>query len=86
MEESNRCVDNTRPWELAKAEQGGDRGAEERLDTVLAALVQACLVLADQLQPFLPDGASRIAGQVAEINGVLPPANPLFPRIAEGDA
>ncbi|MBK3576521.1 methionine--tRNA ligase [Streptomyces sp. MBT65] len=86
VEESNRCIDNTRPWELAKAEQGGDRGAGERLDTVLAALVQACRVLGDQLQPFLPDAASRIAGQVAEINGVLPPANPLFPRIAEGDA
>ncbi|MEU3741972.1 hypothetical protein AB0E78_33540 [Streptomyces sp. NPDC032198] len=86
MEESNRCIDNTRPWELAKAEQSGAREAGERLDTVLAALVQACRVLSNQLQPFLPDAASRIAGQCAEINGSLPPANPLSPRIAEGNA
>ncbi|MGX1668522.1 methionine--tRNA ligase [Streptomyces sp. NPDC055400] len=86
VEEANRCIDNTRPWELSKAEQGGDLAAGEHLDTVLAALVQACRVLGDQLLPFLPDTASRIAEQCAEINGSLPPASPLFPRIAEGSA
>ncbi|NUK14019.1 methionine--tRNA ligase [Streptomyces lunaelactis] len=86
VEEANRSIDNTRPWELAKAEQGGDQQAGSRLDTVLAALVQACRVLADQLEPFIPDAASRIADQCAAINGSLPPANPLFPRINQGSA
>ncbi|WP_327356392.1 methionine--tRNA ligase [Streptomyces sp. NBC_01304] len=86
VEEANRCIDNARPWELAKAEQGGDHEAGERLDAVLATLVQACRALGDQLQPFLPDAASRIARQCTEIDGSLPPANPLFPRIAEDSA
>ncbi|MCX4666529.1 methionine--tRNA ligase [Streptomyces sp. NBC_01381] len=86
VEEANRCIDNTRPWELAKAERGGDPATGKQLDTVLAALVQACRVLGDQLLPFLPRAASRIAGQCAESNGSLPPANPLFPRIAEDSA
>ncbi|MFI1397511.1 hypothetical protein [Streptomyces sp. NPDC020681] len=83
VEEANRCIDYTRPWELAKAEQGGDLQAREHIDAALAALVRACRTLADHLQPFIPDATSRVANQCAAVKGILPPANSLFPRISE---
>ncbi|MGP3969492.1 methionine--tRNA ligase [Streptomyces sp. 6N223] len=82
VEAANRCVDTTRPWELAGAERRGAGDAGRQLDTVLAALVTACRVLADELHPFIPDAAARIAEQVAPADGgVLPAASPLFPRL-----
>ncbi|MFD9908360.1 methionine--tRNA ligase [Streptomyces sp. NPDC059063] len=83
VEEANRCVDSTRPWDLAKAERSGDVRAGERLDAVLAALVDACRALADQLGPFVPESAARVAAQCAESDGRLPAARPLFARIGE---
>ncbi len=41
---------------------------------------RAC-VLAERLEPFLPGAAARIAAQCAPVDGVLPAAEPLFPRI-----
>lgn len=94
VEEANRCIEITRPWELAKAERGGEHGERgergeriarketaERLDGVLAVLLQACLFLADRLTPFLPGASARITEQCTAIDGVLPSATPLFPRL-----
>jgi methionyl-tRNA synthetase len=81
VEEANRCIDATRPWELARAERQGNADAAERLDAVLAALVTACRVLGDELQPFVPEAAARIAERVTAVDGVLPPTRPLFPRL-----
>ncbi|MEU9479482.1 methionine--tRNA ligase [Streptomyces sp. NPDC048191] len=83
VEEANRCIDTTRPWELARAERHGNADAAERLDAVLAALVSACRVLAVELRPFIPGSAARIEDQVTPVNGVLPTATPLFRRIQE---
>ncbi|WNM34882.1 methionine--tRNA ligase [Streptomyces sp. Li-HN-5-11] len=80
VEEANRCIDATRPWELARAERQGDSASAQRLDTVLATLVTACRVLADELCPFIPDAASRITEQLTPVEGILPAARPLFPR------
>lgn len=85
VEEADRCVDGTRPWALAKAERGGDRAAGERLDGVLAALIGACRTLADQLGPFVPESAARVAAQCAEDDGRLPAARPLFVRVGDGE-
>ena len=81
VEEANRAIEGTRPWELAKAERGGDEAAGQRLDAVLDALLRGCVVLADRLEPFLPGAAARIAAQCTPVDAVLPPAEPLFPRI-----
>ncbi|MEW1863893.1 methionine--tRNA ligase [Streptomyces sp. NPDC088194] len=81
VEEANRAVEATRPWESAKAERGGDPAAGARLDAVLAALHRGCVALAVAVEPFLPGAAARIAAQVTPVDGVLPPARPLFPRI-----
>jgi methionyl-tRNA synthetase len=82
VEHANRCIDATRPWELAKAARDADPEVEHRLDAVLSALIRACRVLADELAPFLPDAAARITRQCTAVHGVLPAARPLFPRIS----
>jgi methionyl-tRNA synthetase len=51
------------------------------LDRALDALLQACLVLGDRLDPFLPGAAARIREQCTAVGGVLPAPAPLFPRI-----
>jgi methionyl-tRNA synthetase len=79
VEEANRFVEAARPWELAKAERAG--APRERLDAVLALLVGACRLLGEELAPFLPAAAARIAAQCADKAGRLPEPAPLFPRI-----
>ncbi|SFF51332.1 methionyl-tRNA synthetase [Actinacidiphila alni] len=125
LEEANRCIESTRPWDLAKAEAAaappaagphlgpagspaaaghahaaaslGLAGSPDttgrlavagypdgagRLDVVLVVLLDACRQLADQLAPFLPDAAGRIARQCTpDADGVLPRPAPLFARI-----
>ncbi|MDT7845745.1 methionine--tRNA ligase [Streptomyces justiciae] len=83
VEEANRCIDATRPWELARAERQGNADAAERLDAVLAALVTACRVLGDELRPFVPGAAERIVRQVTPVGRALPEAAPLFGRLQE---
>jgi methionyl-tRNA synthetase len=60
VNEANRFVSATRPWELARAERGGDGAVTARLDAVLAVLSTACQAIAGELRPFLPDAATRI--------------------------
>lgn len=83
VEEANRCIDTTRPWELARAERQGNTDAAERLDAVLAALVGACRVLGDELRPFVPGAAARIVRHITPVDGTLPEAEPLFARLRE---
>lgn len=81
VEEANRYVDQVRPWELARAEQGGDVAACRRLDAVLAVLLAACRALATQLTPFLPTLAVRISEQCVSLSGPLPQPRVLCPRL-----
>jgi methionyl-tRNA synthetase len=83
VDEANRAIDATRPWELAKAERDGDRLASVTLDDALASLHAACVDLATCLQPFVPSAAHLIAAQCAPgpDDGRLPQSSALFPRI-----
>jgi methionyl-tRNA synthetase len=84
-EEANRFISQTSPWQLAAAEQDGDRQAAARLDCVLATALAACRELARQLEPFLPDAAARITIQCAAgAGGSLPPPSPVFERLDRG--
>jgi methionyl-tRNA synthetase len=81
VEEANRYVDATQPWQVARAERAGDPAAGPRLDAILGALIASCQVLAAEIWPFLPDLAARIAAACNDCAGVLPQPRPLFPRI-----
>lgn len=81
VEEANRYVVREEPWTLAKAEKKGDVEAGTPLDTVLATLVHAARVVADELTPFLPDAARRVAVQLGDGGDTLDKPTPLFPRI-----
>ncbi|MEU8004785.1 methionine--tRNA ligase [Catellatospora sp. NPDC049111] len=82
VEEANRHIDRIRPWDLAKAERGGDPSAGPQLDAALSVLLGACLTFADLLAPFLPGASALITAQcTAAPDGPLPPVTPLFPRL-----
>ncbi|MEV6964610.1 methionine--tRNA ligase [Hamadaea sp. NPDC051192] len=69
VEQANRHIDATRPWQL------GDRDSAAK-SAVLADLLSACRLIAAELTPFLPDGAARLLAQCAGETAV-----PAFPRI-----
>ncbi|MEU5863203.1 methionine--tRNA ligase [Nonomuraea sp. NPDC047529] len=69
VEEANRYVERVRPWKQTPAER----------EASLGVLVGACRTLADQLEPFLPTAAARVAAVVAGER--LPRPEPLFPRL-----
>jgi methionyl-tRNA synthetase len=77
----NALVEQTRPWELARAERTGDAAATVALDTVLAILISACRRTAVELSPFIPSGADRLLAQLGRGATVAPPS-PVFPRLA----
>jgi methionyl-tRNA synthetase len=81
VDEANRYVSQTQPWVAAKLERGGDPEAGRQLDAILATLVRACRAVAEQLEPFLPDAAARVAQQCAAPDGQLPAAAPVFSRL-----
>ncbi len=55
----NKYIDETEPWVLAKSEE-----KKERLSTVLYNLVESILIGASLLEPFMPETAQKIAGQL----------------------
>jgi methionyl-tRNA synthetase len=82
VDEANRYINGVRPWDLARAERYGDRGAGQLLDSVLAALARACQLIAGELAPFLPGASARISRQcTAGADGVLPSPSPVFDRL-----
>ncbi|MFI9382117.1 methionine--tRNA ligase [Kutzneria sp. NPDC052558] len=81
VEEANRHVGEVQPWTLAKAEKAGDREAGQRLSDVLALLIHASRVVADELTPFLPAAARRVAAQLGDGRPRLGEPTPLFPRL-----
>ena len=80
--EANRYISQSKPWRLAEAERNGDRQAGRDLDTALALLVDTCRDLADQLEPFLPETAARIAAACGHPCGPVQPAQHVFARLS----
>ncbi|OKI15520.1 hypothetical protein [Saccharothrix sp. CB00851] len=70
-----------RPWDLARAERGGDVTAGRRLDSAITALLTACRVLSTEPTPFLPTLATKISAQCVTLTGQLSRPQPLFPRL-----
>ena len=59
---SNKYIDETMPWALAK-----DETQQDRLSTVLYNLIEAINIGASLLEPFMPETSAKI---LAQINGV----------------
>lgn len=72
----NQYIDEEKPWELAKSED------MDHLREVLAYQVSCLLEIADLLEPFLPDTASKIQGIFKE-GLVTPLSSTLFPKHEE---
>jgi len=92
---TNKYIDETAPWRLAK-----DPQHKERLQTVMYSVIEALRFLAMYLHPFMPESTQKLweqlgqQSQLAEVNlidkakwGKLLPGTlvhkgkPLFPRI-----
>ncbi len=93
LKRSNKYIDETTPWSLAK-----DESNKERLGTVLYNLIESIRIAAVLLQPFMPETAEKIAQQInasdmtfesiKEFGGykagtVTNEATPLFARLDE---
>ncbi len=84
--DTNKYIDETAPWVLAK-----DESKKDRLDTVLYNLLEAIRVGAVLLEPFMPDTSEKIFAQLnisdkslsfnENNNYELNKAEPLFNRI-----
>lgn len=62
--EANKYVQETAPWELAKARKAGNTKAAERLATVLYNLVDVLRLLGYVLLPVMPDKAAELLRQL----------------------
>lgn len=69
----NQYIDEEKPWEVAKT------GDEDHLREVLAYQASALLEIADLLEPFMPDSATKIRN-VFDTGIVRPIEGTLFPK------
>ena len=86
LRSSNKYIDDTTPWVLAKDESKADR-----LETVLFNLLESIRVCALLLEPFMPDTSKEILKQINNSDNLLEvdsnnkyelgEASPLFKRI-----
>lgn len=68
----NKKIDDTKPWELAKA------GKKQELETCLLDLIQDLLNVNYMLTPFIPGAAKKINSIFS--GEIEPPKTPLFPK------
>jgi methionyl-tRNA synthetase len=85
VQAGNRLIETQRPWEQARRETQGDRVAATRLDELLGVLAGACRILASELQPFIPAGASALSSQLRTHRGSIAPPVPVFARLKTPD-
>jgi methionyl-tRNA synthetase len=64
VEQANKYVQETAPWELAKARKGGSSEAGERLATVLYNLVDVLRLLGNCVSPVMPSKAAGLLSQL----------------------
>ncbi len=63
LRRSNKYIDETTPWSLAKEES-----KKERLETVLYNLIESIRICAVFLSPFLPETSEKILKQIHSTN------------------
>lgn len=73
VEDANRFVVQTRPWELA-------RDGDPRLPSVLGHLCARVRLVGAELEPFLPSTSAEILRRVPLPGGTVVDGPPLFPK------
>ena len=86
LRSSNKYIDDTMPWALAK-----DETQQERLETVLYNLLESIRVCGSMLEAFMPDTSASILAQINNLDKTykfmennsyeLGQPSPLFQRI-----
>ncbi len=79
VDEANRFVAITRPWELTKRQKTGGAEIGADLDETLDLLLVTCRLLARELEPFLPAASARISHALADGDPQL--GRRLFPKV-----
>jgi methionyl-tRNA synthetase len=64
VDATNKYVEETAPWALAKRRKAGVEGAEARLGAVLYNQIEALRIIAHYCAPFLPATAEAMAAQL----------------------
>jgi methionyl-tRNA synthetase len=64
VDATNKYVEETAPWALAKRRKAGAEGAEARLGAVLYNQLEALRIIAHYCAPFLPATAEAMAAQL----------------------
>ena len=84
---SNKAVDESAPWALAKRAKAGDVEAETKLRLVLGDLVEACRLVGLAAAPFMPGAAPKVLEQLGYAYEYAPDGNggpALLDRLAWG--
>jgi len=76
---ANKLVNVEQPWVPARQRADGDAITGERLAGLLDQLIAICLLVATELQPFVPDGAGELLRKLGD-GSVLGEPAPVFVR------
>ena len=80
VRQASQYIDDQAPWRLAKDEEK-DPAAGKRLDAVLYHLCEVCRVLAEGLEPVIPETARALRQKLGQ---PLEPTTPLRDRVQWG--
>lgn len=76
VDRANQLLNSAKPWKVLKDSEA-DPALTHRL---LSRIIQTCRTLAEELTPFCPDGALRLARQLGAGERIQTP-EPIFARI-----
>jgi methionyl-tRNA synthetase len=71
----NRYVEEQAPWQLAR-----DPADAERLDQVLASLIEGIRTVNVMLEPYMPESTAKLREALGSPGGAIGPLEPLFPK------
>jgi methionyl-tRNA synthetase len=71
----NRYVEEQAPWQLAR-----NPGEAERLDQVLASLIEGVRTVNVMLEPYMPESTAKLRAALGSPGGAIEQLEPLFPK------
>jgi methionyl-tRNA synthetase len=68
-------VEERAPWQLAR-----DPADADKLDQVLASLIEGLRTVNVMLEPFMPGTTAKLRAALGSPGGAIEPLEPLFPK------